>query len=139
MLTKKEPSKNENKNNATKAELATKPPQFMSEKKNFAEPAATASTHQNYSPTAKFQQKTRITIKYDVGYTNYFTIRGKGANLSWEKGQSLKNIKQDEWIWETDAHFNQCEFKILINDQTYEKGENHLINFGSSVVYTPKF
>jgi hypothetical protein len=138
MLTKKEPSKNDNKNKTNRPEMTQSQPSVSSDR-NSPTGNNTMVVAQNYSPTTKFQQKTRITIKYDVGFNNHFTIRGKGANLNWEKGQSLKNIKADEWIWETDAHFSQCEFKILINDSQYEKGENHLINCGASVVYTPKF
>lgn len=139
MLTKKDSPKNESKTKAGKSN-ANSQPLFLSENNhtlngtsNPIEPA------KNYSPTTRTPQKTKITIKYDVGFTNYITIRGKGANLNWDKGQPLKNVKSDEWIWETDAHFNLCEFKVLINDQTYEKGENHLINCGSSVIYTPRF
>jgi hypothetical protein len=91
--------------------------------------------HMDKKPLAK----TRVTIKYDAGFPNQLYIRGKGANLSWDKGQPLKNIKPDEWIWETDTHFTHCEFKILINDRVYENGENHLLNAGSSLVYTPHF
>lgn len=84
-------------------------------------------------------QKTRVTIKYDVGFKNQIYIRGKGANLSWEKGQPLKNVKADEWVWETDVPFSNCEFKVLINDRNYETGNNHFIAQGSSILYTPYF
>ncbi len=83
--------------------------------------------------------KTRITIKYDVGFHNSLYIRGKGANLSWDRGIPLKNIGRDEWVWETDAPFTQCEFKTLINDQHYEQGENHFLTYGTSIQYTPFF
>lgn len=92
-----------------------------------------------YSTDKKGTAKTRITVKYDVGYPNQLYIRGKGANLSWDKGQPLKNVKPDEWIWETDAHFTNCEFKILINDRVYENGDNHHLNTGSNLLYTPRF
>jgi hypothetical protein len=83
--------------------------------------------------------KTRITVKYDAGYPNQLYIRGKGANLNWDKGLPLKNTKPDEWVWETDAQFTHCEFKILINDHIYENGDNHLLNAGSTLLYTPHF
>lgn len=87
----------------------------------------------------KGSNKTRVTIKHNVGFGNQLYIRGKGANLSWEKGVLLKNVKPDEWMWETDTNFTSCEFKILINDKDYEKGENHQIPYGASVAYTPHF
>lgn len=83
--------------------------------------------------------KTRIIIKYDVGFNNTLFLRGKGANLSWDKGVSLKNVKNDEWIWETDTPFTTGEFKVLINDKHYEIGENHPLTCGANIHYTPKF
>ena len=148
MLTKKDPVKNESKtlknlNTSTTSAPATKTtPTALSERTpsqqastNFNNTANAKTEH--YTPINKPQQKTKIIIRYDVGFNNQFTIRGKGANLTWEKGQPLKNVKADEWIYETDAHFSQIEFKVLLNDQIYEKGENHLLNFGSHVVYSP--
>ena len=83
--------------------------------------------------------KTRITIHFDVGFPNALYVRGEGADLSWDKGHLLKNVKSDEWIWETNKPFTTCQFKILINDYEYEIGDNHLLTCGASVHYTPKF
>lgn len=83
--------------------------------------------------------KTRVVVKYDVGFPNHLTIRGKGANLSWDRGQPLKNLHKDEWVWETDQSFQHCEFKVLINDTSYEVGSNHSLHAGSCVTYTPHF
>lgn len=85
------------------------------------------------------QSKTVIRVNYDVGFSNQLFIRGEGANLSWDKGQLLTNLKSDEWIWSTDSQFDRCEFKVLINDQVFEKGENHFVHNGASVQYTPSF
>lgn len=83
--------------------------------------------------------RTRIVIKYDVGFGNVITIRGRGAGLSWDRGPSLKNIKADEWLWETEIPFTTGEFKVLINDTQYELGENHTLRCGLSIQYSPKF
>ena len=109
--------------------------------KNTSVPEKSCTTQSPIHSTQEKKQtsKTKITIKFDVGFSNQIFIRGKGANLSWEKGQPLKNIKSDEWIWEFEAAFSTCEFKVLINDQVYENGANHLINGGSSILYTPSF
>lgn len=88
-----------------------------------------------YTGTAK----TRITVKYDVGFGNTLCIRGHGANLSWDKGIPMKNVKNDEWVWETDLPFTTAEFKILINDKNYETGRNHLLHCGTMVQYSPRF
>lgn len=82
---------------------------------------------------------TRVVVKYDVGFGNALYIRGKGANLNWDKGILLRNVKPDEWHWEIDLPFNACEFKVLINDSEYEIGGNHPLTAGSAIQYTPKF
>lgn len=87
----------------------------------------------------KSKMTTRILIKCDVGFGNYLTIRGQGADLSWDKGTPLKNIKQDEWLFETEKTFSEIEFKVLINDLTFETGQNHFIKHGNHLQYPAKF
>lgn len=101
----------------------------------------TASLEQAKAKAAdkKKSGTTRITIKFNVGFSNQVFIRGEGANLSWEKGTLLKNVKADEWVWETTQSFNTIYFKVLINDKVYEYGDNHQANYGSSLTYTPRF
>ena len=83
---------------------------------------------------------TRITVKYNCGFPNNLFIRGEGiSGLSWDKGTAMKNVKADEWIWETDKPFTKAQFKIVLNDRQYESGENHPANCGKSMTYTPKF
>lgn len=88
-------------------------------------------------PTKK--TKTKVIIHYDVGFANFLSMRGNGANLNWDRGITLKNTRPDEWIWETDVPFTACEFKVLVNDHHYEAGHNHAVTCGSSIKYTPKF
>jgi hypothetical protein len=121
MLTKKPPTKDENS--------PTQKPQ------NWQSLPGTKPELKNDKQGAQ----TRIVIKYDAGFGNELFIRGKGANLNWEKGILLKNTKADEWIWDSTLPFTACEFKILLNDTQYESGENHPLICGSSVQYTPKF
>ena len=89
--------------------------------------------------TSKKTEKTRIVVRYNVGYNNHLFIRGNGAGLSWDHGVMLKNIGPDEWVWEATTPFRECEFKVLINDQQFESGENHHIHDGSAIQYTPNF
>ncbi len=91
-------------------------------------------------PVATTKRKTtRITVKFDAGFPNNLFIRGRGADLNWDKGIQLSNVRADEWVWETDRPFTTCEFKILINDELYEAGENHVLQCGSQMIYTPRF
>ncbi len=138
MLTKKEAQKNEvkaeknPKTTAPNSKTAINATQSTEENK-------TNGSQKTVSTDKKSQQKTKITIKYDAGFSNELYIRGKGADLKWEKGLKLVNVKPDEWIWETNSKFSQCEFKILLNDQVYENGENRHLLEGASVQYTPNF
>lgn len=93
----------------------------------------------SFDQTKKKGGATRITIKYDVGFANQLFIRGEGAGLSWDKGSPLKNVKADEWVWETTNPFTEAKFKVLVNDKAYEKGENHSLRCGASLSYTPQF
>lgn len=85
------------------------------------------------------RKKSRVLVKYDVGFGNTLYIRGQGAGLNWQKGQIMKNLSRDEWVWETDLPLNQCEFKVLVNDKWYEAGDNHKLALGANFEYTPRF
>ncbi|PJD94195.1 MAG: hypothetical protein CK425_11875 [Parachlamydia sp.] len=123
----------------TKKQPSEKPKTPKAASSTPAKPKSIQTPQSNTGSDNKKPAKTRIIIQYDVGFNNHIYLRGAGANLSWDKGLKLKNIKADEWLWETDQPFNQCEFKALINDQIYETGENHQITSGNSASYAPKF
>ena len=83
-------------------------------------------------------EKTRIIVHIE-GENPKLYLRGKGGGLNWEKGTQLTPKEPDEWIWETDEPFTSGEFKVLIDDQTYELGENHRLYPGASIRINPKF
>lgn len=86
------------------------------------------------------QKKTRVVVQVDADFPNEIYLRGEGlSNLSWEKGVEMKHEKPDEWVFETDELFSTGSFKVLINDQTYELGENHPLYPGASMRVNPKF
>lgn len=90
--------------------------------------------------TALHPKKTKIIIKYDCGIPNSLFIRGEGiSSLSWEKGEALHNKASDEWVWETERPFSEAAFKILVNDNQYEIGENHHIAYGETAIIAPCF
>lgn len=140
MLTKKDNNpKSEIKNNKSST-AAMSHEHGEAHHDGCCQPNQKNSTKPSSANTQKqMPSKSRITIKYNAGFPNQLFIRGKGANLNWEKGQLLQNTKPDEWIWETEIAFQHCEFKILINDQVYENGENHLLNSGATLHYSPSF
>lgn len=98
------------------------------------EPKTQQATQTSSSTTAK----TRIIVHYDTGFGNNLTIRGEGGGLSWGKGQALKNINANTWLYESDRP-GTITFKALINDQHYERGENHIVQPGTSKEFTPHF
>ena len=106
-------------------------------------PQALKEEQRSPAPSSTMTQKrvttTRVLVNYDVGFGNSLFIRGKGANLSWDKGMEMHNAKNDEWVWETNAPFSPGEFKVLINDTQYESGENHSLQSGATIRYTPLF
>jgi hypothetical protein len=84
--------------------------------------------------------KTRIVVHFDCGFGNALFIRGEGiSTLSWNKGSLLKNCGPKEWMWETERPFSIAKFKILLNDHSFEKGENHALAFGNKVDISPAF
>lgn len=82
---------------------------------------------------------TKLQIHYNCGFGNFLTIRGQGAGLTWDSGTTLKNIRDDLWSFEPVLPFTQIEFKILLNDQVYETGENNLLKTGQNLDHTPRF
>ena len=85
-------------------------------------------------------KKTRIVVQVDPNFPNTIYLRGEGCpDFSWEKGIELKHEKPDEWVFETDFPFATAEFKVLVNDKTYEMGESHPLYPGTSVRINPKF
>jgi len=98
----------------------------------------TSSVKKKASKGAK-NSKSRVTVRLDVGFSNNLFIRGDGPGLSWERGVPLANKGPDEWVWESASACGCCEFKVLINDQVYEMGENHHLEEGSQIQYTPQF
>lgn len=86
------------------------------------------------------KRQTKIVVYYDAGMSNTLFIRGEGApSLHWDKGVPLKNINANEWVYETKERFKEGSFKILINDEVYEAGENHKLLPGSETQIHPQF
>lgn len=85
-------------------------------------------------------KKTVVKVQFDCGFPNTLFIRGEGVSaLSWNQGVAMDNITSNEWEWECCRPSTRIEFKILINDQIYEAGENHTVSYGDTVTVYPKF
>lgn len=90
-------------------------------------------------PKSKKASVSRVIVEYDCGFPNNLFIRGKGGGLNWDKGQPLKNVKYNVWVWETEEPFDSCEFKISLNDLMFEAGENHKLEHGKEFIFSPNF
>jgi|GEM_PF-1645703 len=92
--------------------------------------------------TARPVQKTmtKITVKCNCGFGNNLYIRGQGVpGLTWEKGIVMKNLKADEWVWESDKPFTKGEIKVTLNDKQFEVGPNHIIECSKQLSFIPRF
>lgn len=71
-------------------------------------------------------EKTRIVVHFDTGFGNRLTIRGDTAPLRWDFGQRCENKNADTWVFETERPKDgELQFKVLLNDAVWERGENH--------------
>lgn len=89
--------------------------------------------------TSKKMKKAIVRVKYDCGLPNHLAIRGEGAGLSWDKGSVLKNQDRDVWSFEIISKEPEVEFKVLLNDQVFEIGNNHVVKMGEDIEIFPRF
>lgn len=110
-------------------------------KKKAKKPVVKVKKNTAVKKTVKKARKsnTQIVVKYDCGFDNHLSIRGQGAGLSWYKGVALKNISADEWIFDVVCPEAHIEFKVLINDQVFEIGDNHKVKNGQKIEIKPFF
>lgn len=90
---------------------------------------------------ARRQGKTRIVAHVDDGFSSTLYLRGDGlSELSWDRGIKMKkNDSADEWFFETNNSFSSGSFKVLVDDKTYEIGDNHPLYPESYIYINPKF
>jgi len=82
---------------------------------------------------------TQIKVKFNAGNSRLF-IRGNGPGMGWNQGEGveLKKIDNNTWVFNATALEN-FEYKLLLNDQTWENGPNHRINCGKKEEIIPQF
>ncbi len=86
------------------------------------------------------RSRTRIVVHFDTGPGHHLYIRGQGAGLSWDRGLPMSNEGKDIWIWETKTNIpDDCQFKILIDDQRFEEGPNHQLVGREICTIRPRF
>ncbi|WP_309387314.1 hypothetical protein [Cerasicoccus frondis] len=81
---------------------------------------------------------TTIVADLDVGWGNTIYIRGEGGPLAWTKGIQM-DCADGKWTWSTTDAPEGLEFKFVLNDKTWAKGENMTVAAGSTAVLRPVF
>lgn len=79
-----------------------------------------------------------IEAKIDVGYGNNLFVRGQGGGLSWDRGLPLENVDSKTWRLIVPAK-DKVQFKFLLNDAVWCKGEDFVAAPGKKVEVTPAF
>lgn len=99
-------------------------------------PAKTTTTIPVKTPTSI--APITIEAKIDVGFGNKLFARGEGAGLSWDRGTPLENVDSQTWRLIVPAK-DKLQFKLLINDTVWAKGEDVVAAPGKKVKVVPAF
>jgi hypothetical protein len=81
---------------------------------------------------------TTIEAKIDVGFGNRLFLRGQGGGLSWDHGIPLECVDSQTWRLIVPAK-DKLQFKLLINDSVWAKGEDVVVPPGKRVELVPAF
>jgi len=123
-------------------EIAKTPKPVVTKKaKALTKPkASTAATPQAAVPTPPASVRTTIEAFIDVGFGNRLTLRGEGAELSWERGLTMNCLGNAEWVITLEGDADApLAFKFLLNDEHWSVGENYTLAPGKTGAFTPEF
>jgi hypothetical protein len=79
-----------------------------------------------------------IEAKIDVGFGNRLYLRGQGEGLSWDRGTPLECVDSQTWRLIVPSK-DKLQFKLLINDTVWAKGEDVVVTPGRRVELAPAF
>ena len=79
-----------------------------------------------------------IEAKIDVGFGNRLFLRGQGEGLSWDRGTPLECVDSQTWRLIVPSK-DKLQFKLLINDSVWAKGEDVVATPGKRVELVPAF
>ena len=82
---------------------------------------------------------TTISAKIDIGFGNLLYLRGEGPGLSWDKGIAMACVAENEWQSVVAESARPISFKFLVNDLTWNVGEDYVARPGAKVVLDPTF
>ena len=119
---------------------ATKPaPVAAKSAKTLKAPAKKKAAPPAVKPVAAKNHATTITAQIDIGFGNALHIRGEGPGLSWDKGLLMNCVSDDQWQVVLSETSRAVVFKFLVNDLTWNTGEDYSVASGSKVTLVPAF
>ncbi len=110
-----------------------KPPVSKPTKKQLTPPAPAAP-----APSQNDWPAVTLEANIDVGFGNRLYLRGEGDGLSWNEGVPLTCQNGTTWKWVGNAS-KPFEFKFLLNDSVWARGENLLASPGQRLQFSPSF
>jgi hypothetical protein len=76
----------------------------------------------------------RIIVRYQGNPGDRLFLHGTGPGMQgWQRGIEMRR-ENNLWVYESREPFERFEFKVMLNDQQWETGENHTIATGKPVV-----
>ena len=101
--------------------------------------APRVTTPESAPKTSEQKPVTMVAVNADIGYGNTLFIRGQGLGLKWDKGLPLNCVDSTTWVWSVNNGNGKAEFKVLINDEVWSKGENVKVTPGERLEFAPAF
>ncbi len=101
-------------------------------------PSTAAKPAPTKSPIVTAAAPITIEAKIDVGYGNNLFVRGEGEGLSWDHGVPLQCVDSKTWRLTVPAK-DKLQFKLLLNDTVWAKGEDVVAAPGKKVEVVPSF
>lgn len=118
---------------ATAAPKSAPKPAAKKATKPAAAPAKKAAPARSEPPA------TFISVKVDIGFGNHLYLRGEGPGLSWDRGLAMDCIGADMWATTLKGATAPVTFKILVNDLSWNSGNDYVVEPGQSVTVAPTF
>ena len=82
---------------------------------------------------------TFISAQIDIGFGNHLTLRGEGPGLSWDRGLVMDNVGHSLWTAAITKATKPVVFKVLVNDLTWNTGDDYVVEPGQSITVYPTF
>jgi hypothetical protein len=124
----------------TKPVLATPAPTASAPPPTAPKPEAPAKLPiPGGAPLKPTPPATLIHAQIDVGFGNTLHIRGDGPGLSWHGGLAMVPVAANLWSFTVRGATAPFAFKVLVNDLTWNEGENYLIAPGTEITVMPVF